>query len=595
MIPSLRAYGWALPVIILLGTLSSAAEAIGIGLFLPVLDPAYLEKGPQALHLGAVNRVLSGATAILPGASHTLVTVAVILVALLLKASISYSNALFSARKNLQIGHELRCSVFSQLLNSGYAFVSRNEWGKLLDVLSTETWRSTQALAAAISLITNSCTILVFGALLLLISWRLTLAVAVGMAVLSATMRWITHPVTRHGEDAVRLNGQLGECMVDGILGMRTIETFNLQPHLRSRFNQASDKVRAAFLLVEAWSNLVGPCADISSSLFLLALAVVSTSIGTPWPVLVVTVMMIYRLQLPFKQLESARVTWAALSGASASVADLLERTKPTRHSQGLAGRLMPFEGLQREITFDDVSFGYPEASQPSLRRVQVTIAKGQVTAIVGLSGAGKTTFLNLLCGLYQPDAGNILIDGVPLRHIATDTWRERLALAGQDVHLFNTTARENIRYGRLTATDAEIAEAARRAHASEFLSEFPQGFDTPVGDNGGRISGGQRQRIALARAFLRNPEILILDEATNALDSLSERLVQSALETLGEDRTVVIAAHRFSTIQHADHVIVLDRGEVVEQGSPANLRMQNGLFARLYEMQSLAMATDAV
>ncbi|HXJ39072.1 MAG TPA: ATP-binding cassette domain-containing protein, partial [Bryobacteraceae bacterium] len=170
---------------------------------------------------------------------------------------------------------------------------------------------------------------------------------------------------------------------------------------------------------------------------------------------------------------------------------------------------------------------------------------------------------------------------------IESTEWREHLALAGQDVHLFNTTVRENIRLGRLDASDEEIVQAARRAHADEFLNEFPERYDTPAGDNGGRLSGGQRQRIALARAFLRDPDILILDEATNALDSLSEQLVQAAVEALDEDRTVIIAAHRFSTIRKADHVIVLHEGEVVEQGAPADLLLEQGLFSRLHQAQA--------
>jgi len=312
--PSLRAYGWTLPVIILLGTVSSAAEAVGIGLFLPLLDPSWTTQVSSPGHSGVVNRLLASATGLLPEKNRIGFMAAVILTALLLKASVAYLNAILSARKNLQIGHELRCAVFSQLLNSGYAFVSKNEWGKLLDVLSTQTWRSTQALSAAISAITNICTFVVFGSLLLLISWRLTLSVTLGMLILSAVVRWITWPVKMHGEEAVQLNGTLGERMVDGLLGMRTIESFNLQSHLRSRFEDTSDKVRAAFMRVEAWSSLVTPCADISSSLLLLALVVIASGIGTPWPVLVVTVMMLYRLQSPFKQLESARVQWAGLN-----------------------------------------------------------------------------------------------------------------------------------------------------------------------------------------------------------------------------------------------------------------------------------------
>ena len=581
---ALGAYGRVLPVVVLLGTLSSAAEALGIGLFLPLLQPEYLEPGTQASRSGLINRTLATTAGFFGTTNRRAVIVAVILVALGLKAIISYSNGLLSAWKNSRIGHDLRARLFAQILDSGHAFVSRNEWGKLLETLSNETWRTTEAMAAAIAIVINACTILVFVALLLAMSWRLTLAVAVGMALLSGALRWIRRPVARYGQKAVEVNRELGELMVDGLLGIRTIEVFNLQAHMKERFCQSSDQVRSAFLRLDAWSGLITPFAEISSSLMLLGLLVVSLNFGAQWPVLLVTVMMIYRLQMPFKQLETARVNWAALNGAASGVFDLLERTAPIASTQ--TTECIRFRKLQGGITFSGVSYYYSGAERPSLSNVSVQIPRGQTTALVGLSGAGKTTFLNLLCGLHRPTAGEIVVDETPLREIDSQAWRERLALAGQDVHLFNTSVRENIRYGRLDASDAEIIDAARRANAEEFIRELPRGYETPVGDNGGRLSGGQRQRIALARAFLRKPDILILDEATNALDSLSEQWIQSMLSNFQDTCTVVIAAHRFSTIQHADHVIVLEAGRVAEQGRPADLRLQKGLFAKLYELQ---------
>jgi subfamily B ATP-binding cassette protein MsbA len=587
--PSLQAYGQILPLVVALGIISSAAEAVGIGLFLPLFDPRYV--GSNQTYGGVIGRIVAGATAQFPRIGRTGVLVILILSALAIKAAISYSNGLLSTGKNLQIGHELRSRLYAQLLNSGYTFVSHNEWGTLLETLSMETWRTTEALSAAVSLITNACTVAVFVALLLFLSWRLMIAVAFCMLVISTVLRWIRHPVARHGQRAVELNGKLGELMVDGILGVRTIEAFNLQDHIQSRFDQASDRVRKALIKVERWSGLVSPCAEISSSLLLLGLLLLSMGFKAEWPVLLVTVMMIYRLQVPFKQLETARVAWSASRGAVMAVFELLERTRTDVHA--VSSARMRFQHLETAITFDHVSFTYPGVERSSLSDVDVEIPRGKVTAIVGVSGAGKTTLLNLVCGLRQPSAGEIMINGVPLREIEPHSWRARLALASQDVHLFNTTVRENIRYGRLDATDADIIEAVRKANVDGFLEDLPQGLDTPVGDNGSRISGGQRQRIALARAFLRNPEVLILDEATNALDRVSEQWIQSMVERFGGQCTVLIAAHRFSTIQNADHVIVLEGGRVIEQGRPAQLRIENGLFARLCELQSVAFATE--
>lgn len=582
--PLLASYGAVLPIIIVLGILSALSEAIGIGLFLPLLQPKTLADAGSSTHTnGALRSVLQAL-----GAHRTSVLAAVILACLVLKAGITYVNGLLSARKSLQVGHELRGRVFEQLLNSGYSFVGQNEWGALLETLATETWRTVEALTAAVSLLTSACTILVFGAFLLLLSWPLTLGVGFGLAALSLGLSLVRRPVRRHGEEAAALNAKLGELMVDGILGVRTIESFNLQETMQRRFLEASGRVRAALLRMETWSALVNPCADISSSLLLLGLIVLSLNLGAEWPTLVVIVMVVTRLQTPFKQFETARVNWAALQGPVNRVFSLLESTKRPAGTRRGVGDPLPRRRFQSAIAFHDVSFVYPRSVRPSISHLSVEIPYRKVTAVVGLSGAGKTTFFNLICALHQPTSGEITIDGTPLRDIDPSEWRNHIALAGQDVYLFNTTVRENIRYGRLNATDAEIADAAQRANVLEFLNELPDGLDTTVGDNGGRLSGGQRQRIALARAFLRNPDILILDEATNALDSLSEHWIQSVLERSGRQCTILIAAHRFSTIQYADQVIVLDGGQLAQQGSPAALRREDGLFARLYELQSL-------
>jgi subfamily B ATP-binding cassette protein MsbA len=589
----LKAYGRTLPIIVVLGILSSTAEAVGIGLFLPLLEPSYPVAGPGIVHGGVLARAFAAVIGVFPQMGKTGVIVSVILAALALKAAISYANGLLSAHKNLQIGHELRSRMFHQILDSGYAFVSQNEWGNLLETLSNETWRTTEALSAAISLIINACTVVVFVTLMLFLSWRLTVAIALCMLLLSTALRWIRMPVAKHGEKAVKLNARLGELMVDGILGVRTIEAFNLQRFMHQQFAKASDRVRGAFLRVEAWSGLVNPCAEISSSLLLLGILLLAMKFGAQWPVVIVTVMMMYRLQMPFKQLETARVNWSKLYGAAENVFELLERTAAVSPAVNGGEALVGFERLESSIRLEDVTFRYPGAERASLCEVTAEIPRGKVTALVGLSGAGKTTLLNLMCALQQPSSGEIVVNGRPLREIDPRSWRARMAIAGQDVHLFNTAVRENIRYGRLEAGDEEIEEAARRAHVAEFIQDLPRGYETPVGDNGGRISGGQRQRIALARAFLRNPEILVLDEATNALDSLAEQWIQSMLENFHGQSTVVIAAHRFSTIQKADHVIVLEGGRVVQSGSPATLRMQSGLFAKLYELQSLAFASE--
>jgi ATP-binding cassette, subfamily B, bacterial MsbA len=246
----------------------------------------------------------------------------------------------------------------------------------------------------------------------------------------------------------------------------------------------------------------------------------------------------------------------------------------------------IPFEGLQHAIAFECVNFCYSPQDKPAVQDISICIPKGKTTAFVGPSGAGKSTLISLLCRFFDPIDGDIYVDGCSLRQFDLDSWRSRIAIVSQDIYMFSTTIRENIAYGRLDATENEIIAAARLANAHEFITRLPYGYETRVGDRGMRISGGQRQRIALARAIVRNPEILILDEATNALDSIAENLIQEAIYQLSENRTVIVIAHRLSTIEQADQIIVLEDGRVIEQGNLQHLLKLNGLFTRLYHLQ---------
>jgi subfamily B ATP-binding cassette protein MsbA len=244
------------------------------------------------------------------------------------------------------------------------------------------------------------------------------------------------------------------------------------------------------------------------------------------------------------------------------------------------------FSELQHEIEMRAVSFCYRTKATPAIKDISLHIPKGKLTALVGPSGAGKSTIVNLICRFYDVTAGEILVDGTPLNAFESGSWRSRIAVVSQDPFLFAATIADNIAYSRPGATRAEIQDAARRAHAHEFICELPQGYETLVGDRGVRLSGGQRQRIAIARAFLCNAELLILDEATNELDGLSEALIQEVIRSLRGQCTVLAIAHRLSTIEEADHIVVLDKGSVVEDGQLVELIEKNGLFARLYRSQ---------
>ena len=262
------------------------------------------------------------------------------------------------------------------------------------------------------------------------------------------------------------------------------------------------------------------------------------------------------------KAINTSRAEWAVYRGALDQVAALLR----TSDKPYLRDGTEPLTGFHDTISVEHVSFAY-EKDETVLDRVSLDVRRGEVTAIVGASGSGKSTLVDLVARFYDPDQGRILVDGVDLRRFRLADLRERVAVVNQHTFLFNDTVRHNIAYGLDNVDEDALREAASEANALEFIDKLPLGFDTVLGERGARLSGGQRQRIAIARALLRDPDLLILDEATSALDSVSEKLVQESMERLMEGRTVIVIAHRLSTVEGADQVVVLEDGRIVEQG----------------------------
>jgi ABC-type multidrug transport system fused ATPase/permease subunit len=284
------------------------------------------------------------------------------------------------------------------------------------------------------------------------------------------------------------------------------------------------------------------------------------------------------------QDINGTRAVLSTIEGSTQNIKELLR----TDNKQYFKNGDIKFLGLKRSIDFVSVDFGYGD-SKLVLNNITLTIERGQMTALVGASGAGKTTLADLVARFYDPTAGQVLIDGVDLRQIEINSLRHKLAVVSQDTFIFNTSVRNNIAYGTEGATDAAIERAAKLANALEFIQDMPEGFETQLGDRGVRLSGGQRQRLAIARALLRDPDILILDEATSALDSVSERLIQESLEKLSVGRTVIAIAHRLSTIVRADKVVVLEQGRIVEQGGYQELLEQRGHLWKYHQMQSEA------
>ena len=582
VLPLLKLYPWAIPIIIVLGSLSSLLEGLGISLFIPLLQNLDLNSqqsnGENPL-ISFLNRIFINVSP----EDRILIIALCILASILLKNCLVYSNNVLVAWLNSRISHRLRSGIFQQLLSISYSFLERSEPGKLMNTLASETWRTSQAIAVFIGLLVNICTISVFVILLLLISWQLTLLVAVCMILISISIQLATRRVKKLGQQAVEVNSVQAMRIWEGLGAMKLIRSFNQEAYEQKRFDQASEKVRSTFFKLDVFSGIVGPLSEVLSAFLLLGiLAIALTQTQTSLPTLLTFVFILYRLQPQVKQLDGARVSLGSLISAVEDVLYLLNSSdKPYIRSGEI-----PFSSLQQAISLEAVTFYYNSQEKPALQDISICIPKGTTTALVGPSGAGKSTLIGLICRLYEVSEGEIYVDGCSLRSLNLSDWRNQIAIVSQDVYIFNATVQENIAYGRLDATKDEIVAAAKLANAHEFITQLPQKYDTKVGDRGLRLSGGQRQRIALARAIIRNPEILILDEATNALDSISEQLIQEALNTLSQNRTVIVIAHRLSTIEQADQIIVLQEGRVIEQGTLQHLLRLDGLFAQMYKLQ---------
>ncbi|MEZ4598884.1 MAG: lipid A export permease/ATP-binding protein MsbA [Syntrophotaleaceae bacterium] len=414
--------------------------------------------------------------------------------------------------------------------------------------------------------------------------WRLALVafVVLPAAVLPASILGRRIKVnTRRSQSAM---GDLTRALQEALAGIKVIKAFGTEKHEEKRFFGENDRFYHFLRKVLKYDSAAAPAVEILASLGVAAVLwygahrVLSGAMteGDLTSFLAAVVMM----YTPVKRLTRVSNTIQRSIGAAERVFELMDE-KPEIVDSPTARELPRSSG---RITFDRVEFAYE--TDPVLKEFSLDIQPGEVVALVGPSGGGKSTVIGLLNRFYDPQRGRILIDGQDLRSLTLDSLKNNIALVDQETFLFNDTIRNNIRYGRPDAEDREVLEAARQAFADEFIRALPGGYDNVIGDRGLRLSGGQRQRICIARAILRDSPVLLLDEATSALDTESEAMVQKALANLMKNRTTIVVAHRLSTVMHADKIVVLDDGQIREVGRHAELLRRDGLYRRLYEMQ---------
>jgi subfamily B ATP-binding cassette protein MsbA len=508
---------------------------------------------------------------------------ALIVVTTCMRASFNYIGQICIQFSEISLVDNLRKRIFQQLEAQTLNYFSHKKSGELVNILTSEMERIRQIFGGLAFLITRSFTLIVYSISLFILSWKLTIVSILLFSLLAVALSTLNKQIRERSFAITSANDNFTARVLEFIEGIRTIHAFSTQEFERNRYYQASEKIVNTWKSVYWISLIVKPLAESISTLILISMIIVALATGLMKVSALLTFFFVLFRIIPMTQdLNGVVAFLSTQAGAVENIKDLLKPDDKIYFQNGA----LRFPGFRRSIDLVSVDFDY-SLNQRVLHNITLSIKQGEMTALIGSSGAGKTTLADLIPRFHDATDGYIYIDEVDIRKFDINSLRSKIAVVSQNTFIFNTSVWNNIAYGTPTATEAEIKEAARLANALEFILEMPEGFDTQLGDRGVRLSGGQKQRIAIARALLKNPEILILDEATSALDSVSERLIQESLEKLSVGRTVIAIAHRLSTIAKADKVVVLEQGKIVEQGAYQELLQQRGKFWQYYQIQN--------
>jgi len=510
----------------------------------------------------------------------------IVLMLFILKTVFFILRRWLSTKYSLHFREKWANIIMRKYMSAEYLFHLSHKQGTLLHNLINETTRAAKALRSAIEFSANFIVSVCLYGVLFFVNWKVTVFVTVVFGIVTFLLRKSTYKFSMDaGEEILKVSQGLNSIGMESITGIRQIKTFSLESSALKKFSEKINRLMRVTLKFNVISAIPKPLMESFIVMgFVSAILYLHYVFKNPFvnviPILTCFIVVSYRLFNFVSLLYTERMNILSFLPSLKLILEFCE----SDHKEEVLDKGYEFHKIKEDIVFNKVNFAYPN-SKPLFNNLSFTIPKGKVTALVGPSGSGKSTIVDLLTRLLDQQEGQILVNGMDFKEISLRSWRKAVSYISQDVFLFNTSVRDNIMGGNPNASEEDVVDFARKANAHEFISNLSEGYETILGDRGLKISGGERQRIAIARGLIRNPQLLIFDEATSALDPESEKLLQESLNSFAEKRTVIIITHKLNSVKKADKIIVLDKGQVIEEGTFEELINNQGVYREMLEM----------
>ena len=581
LLKTIRHYKWLMVLLVFCILLATIFDGISVGLTVPLLASLQMMESPE--DLPAVMAWLFEILSSFPDTYRILLGIIAVVIALLFKNIMLAINSRLSLWLSTRIAATLKNEALNMMMMVRIDYHHRSPVGELMMSTLTATNQVGMLVDSIARGLSNFLTVCVLVTLMLVLSWQLFLvSILFGAIYFVLSSRYI-RTLKAPSLELTRVSKLAHNTLQESLSGIELVKSYGRESWVLDKMGRQIDKIRDLELRNTFRSQVVGWVTDVAggvviASLFFTGMLIYDLDAPDLLVILIPFLYIVIRLVPLLAALNHNKAKIVTLWPMLGLVSELLNPDDKRFIEDGDIN----FCGLKQGIGFKDVAFGYDNREIPTVRNLNFTIPKGKVTAIVGRSGAGKTTLVNLLLRYFDCQEGTLLIDEIPLRRLRLKSYQQKISVVSQETVIFNDTVRNNIAFGGDVASLDALVEATRKAGAYEFICELEDGFDTLLGERGAYLSGGQRQRISIARAFLKDPDILILDEATSSLDSFSEKEIFNNLESLKTNRTVIVISHRLSTIKGADKIIVLKDGQVIEKGNERELLALRGEYFSL-------------